>query len=709
MDPYAPCLCGSGKKVKFCCQAILPEMSKIERLQENNQPRMALKVIDKLLKEHKENGWLVTQKAMALFNDDSFVEARDCLLSFLRKEQEHPLANALLAIAVSQLEPIEKAKKVIHRAFIKSMAAEPHLVSLLASKLVSNYLEQGLDMAARQHMAIVMRLGNEEERQRTLMAMLELDSDTSVPYPLRGPHPLPRYTPNDELLAQFKKSQRLYVNGCFSESADILDKLTESDPNSPELWHTIGLMRAWDGDEEAAAKALHTAARLYNDFETTVDLETIAQLLDRRLLQNTVASRLVTYNVETLSRLLTRLDNDDHLCRVPVLEGATRSAAAATYDVLDREIPTEAELENLTLETAPRSIARITLVDQTQSEKSPVAHITGIEGERLHKALEMFEKAAGEMATRQAVAEDAVPNSDVTSYIPKDELVLIESAYFPPKTPVSVRKRMQQEFVHSSIKQTWLNTPQSALNDKSPLEAASDASLKVQLAAAVRVFDSFMDRRDLILDQDQLCEQLGIPKPESLPVSDGMDLYALTVPQMQHLDFKEMSDELFNKVMQRALVLKHCGHGYQVLNELLQNRPALVQDNIEDAQQAYATVADICSRSMKDQEALQWIEQGYVFAKDQGAKFENLLMWKMRELSFRAQNQDDPKIKDLLLELWNHYGSKLPVVRQRLQEFVNAMDIDAPWENAILLPSDAGWSEAATAAPQGAKKLWLGD
>ncbi len=92
----------------------------------------------------------------------------------------------MLALAVSQSDTIEKSKKVIHRAFLKSMASEPQLVAILAGKLVSNYLEEGQDMAARQHMAIVLRLGSEEDRQRTLMAMLELDADTSVPYPLRG-------------------------------------------------------------------------------------------------------------------------------------------------------------------------------------------------------------------------------------------------------------------------------------------------------------------------------------------------------------------------------------------------------------------------------------------------------------------------------------------------------------------------------------------
>src|SRR5690606_34818064 len=117
MDSYSLCPCGSGKKIKFCCQAILPEMGKIERLQQNNQPRMALQLIDKLLKEHQDNAWLNNQRAMALIGDERYDEARDALVAFLRKNPDHPLSNGLLALAMTELEPMAQCKKVIHRAF----------------------------------------------------------------------------------------------------------------------------------------------------------------------------------------------------------------------------------------------------------------------------------------------------------------------------------------------------------------------------------------------------------------------------------------------------------------------------------------------------------------------------------------------------------------------------------------------------------------
>ncbi len=712
MDPYAPCPCGSEKKVKFCCQAILPEMAKIERLQENNQPHMALQLIDKLLKEHSDNGWLVTQRAMALFNDDAFEEARDGLVPFLRNNPEHPLANALLALAVAQSTPMEKSKKVIHRAFLKSMASEPQIVAILAGKLVSHFLEEGHDMAARQHMAIVLRLGSEEDRQRTLMAMLELDADTGVPYPLRGGHPLPNYEADAELQSQLKKAQRLYIHGCFSEAADLWDKMAEQDPATPELWHTIGLLRAWDGDEASAASALHKAAGLYKDDDKAIDLETLAQLLDRRQRENSVVSRLRSYETDSLSKLLTRLDNEDRMCRVPILD--QQAEISASYDLLNQNLPTEAELEELTLENAPRSIGRLTLIDKRDSSSPATAHITAIEGERLDTSIEIFEKAAGELVSLTEKDEEESEDSDIVAWYATDELALTESAFFPPKTPANIRRDLRREFVHSCIHETWLDSPQKALDDRSPREAADIEEMKVPLAAAIRVFDAFLDRRDIILDQNQLREDLKLTHPTPIPPNDDLDLNTLTVTQLQDINFEGMSDELFDLVMQRALVIKHCGFGYRVLTEFLENRPELAKKNQRESEQAYATLADICSRSLREEEAIEWINHGFERTKAEGGPFEAQLMWKMRELQFRAKDLEDPQLNSLLLELWNNYGAKLPAVRERLSEFITAMEIDPPWENAIVTPQslgDAGtnWSAETEETATGEKKLWLPD
>ncbi|MFN9034852.1 MAG: SEC-C metal-binding domain-containing protein [Planctomyces sp.] len=37
LDSYALCICGSGKKLKFCCQDVLPELSLASTLRDNKK------------------------------------------------------------------------------------------------------------------------------------------------------------------------------------------------------------------------------------------------------------------------------------------------------------------------------------------------------------------------------------------------------------------------------------------------------------------------------------------------------------------------------------------------------------------------------------------------------------------------------------------------------------------------------------------------
>lgn len=715
MDSYALCPCGSGKKVKFCCQAILPEMGKIERLQQNNQPRMALQLIDKLLKDHEENTWLNNQRAMALIGDERYTEARDGLVAFLRKNPDHPLSNGLLALAMTELEPIAQCKKVIHRAFLKSIAAEPRIVAILAGKLVNHFISVNQDMAARQHMAVVLRLEREEERQRVLMAMLEMDADTSIPYPLRGAQPLPQYQPPEGLAPQFKKAQRLLVHACFSEAADLLDQVAQQDSESPQLWHMIGLMRAWDGDEARAATALHRAAKLYPDFDQAVDVETIAQLLERRQPENMIAARMTSFNVDSLSRLLTRLDNEDRLCRMQLEENIARSGVSAMYDVLDRPLPPDRELDNLTMETVPRTIGQITLFDRQEDGTAAVAHVNALEGDHLQNTLRVFTAAAGELA-HPAPAEEGGNESDadILAWYPAEEITLSEAVFYPPKISNSLRHNLHREFSRKCSDVTWEQTPSRALGGKTPLEAATDESLKVPLAAALRVFDSFMDRRSMILDKASLRQRLNISTPAPIVPTEEMDLNTLSVSQLERLETAQLSDKLFDRILQRGLVVRHCGLGYRLLTELLDKRPELVAAQPQDAEQAFITLADICIRSLRDEEALHWVDRGLQFAKTKQLPFETQMMWKMRELSLRAAEPNDSKFKEVLLELWNHYGSKVPMVRTRLEEFVQSLGIEPPWNQAVLTPQlGAGgigtWSADTAQTSTSEKKLWLPD
>ena len=64
LDPYSYCPCGSGKKLKFCCQDLAAEMQRIHEMLEGGQRAAALEYIESLEKKFPDRADLVTTKAL---------------------------------------------------------------------------------------------------------------------------------------------------------------------------------------------------------------------------------------------------------------------------------------------------------------------------------------------------------------------------------------------------------------------------------------------------------------------------------------------------------------------------------------------------------------------------------------------------------------------------------------------------------------------
>ena len=120
LNPYDPCACGSGKKLKFCCLNIADEMDRIVRLSTGNQPHVALQQLETLARKFPENPWVGTTRAIILLEQGEASTARDVLRALIEHQPDHEFVIVLLAAALFQADGFDAAKKAIHRAFQKS-------------------------------------------------------------------------------------------------------------------------------------------------------------------------------------------------------------------------------------------------------------------------------------------------------------------------------------------------------------------------------------------------------------------------------------------------------------------------------------------------------------------------------------------------------------------------------------------------------------
>jgi tetratricopeptide (TPR) repeat protein len=707
MDSYAPCPCGSGKKVKFCCQPILGEMEKIERLLENNQPHMALQQLEKLDKAHPGNPWVVTRQALTYINDGRPAEAERALRPFLKAHPDHALANVLYGIASFNAQGYPEARRAVHRAFRKGAAQESSLVSSLAASIAGWYLSDGRPMAARQHMALALRLGSPEQRKQAFGALLELDGDPSVSYPLRGAHQPPVYVGPDSHKDQARKAQQLSIVGCWQEGAELLEGVAAVDNESAELWHLVGLFRVWDGMDDPAAEALHKAADRYQDFEQAVECETLAQLLEQFAPDRTRKMRVRQYRVESVSRLLTQLDALPQCVRVDrrLDEEATAGDPAARYLILDRP---GRDISAATPETTPKFLARLAVFDRSEDDDSPAqAFLSGMEGAPLDAATQSFLAAAAGLASPEPLGDE--PDADVTGLVPQEQVGLFQNFYFPAGMRGADRRRVQQEEWQTVINERWPNTPLRALGGKTPVEAASDPELRVALAGAIDVLDVFCAARSYILPVNELRSRFGLPPVAPLAVGAELNLNTLSFMQLKRLDLQALGSEQLQQVVQRAMLMRHPGVVRDVLTHAIES--GVLESQKIDPQQAYSTLADIHRDALQPEQALEWIARGREAAQQATEhRFERTLQWRMREMTVRVDDPEDPATSELLRDMWQTYGSKLPWMRDQLNDLVGMLQIDPPWGGVVVSSSvaeDAGnWSPAESSAG-GEKKLWL--
>jgi tetratricopeptide (TPR) repeat protein len=721
IDVYAPCLCGSGKKLKFCCNAIVTEMIRIRKLQQNHQALQALQLLDDLEKKHPENTWILTTKATALVEDGRSVEAKQILNDLLESNPDHLLALALSAMVSLTTDGFEASKRVIHRAFQRCAAVFPDIIFGMAMGIAASLFIQQKYMASRQHLALAMRLALEKSQPEIFRQLLEFDGDTEIPYPLRGVHALAKFAPDDdEQLKEAEKGVRLSNIGCWALSARIFTNMTETNPNDAALWQNVGLCHAWDGHEVEAAKAFHKAAELYEDYDTAVEFETLAQLLDLGSSEDVLNVKSLQFNVESVGKILTILDEQDRLVRVQISPDEVDEDTilpAAIYNLLDRSLPADGSKEPLTIETIPNVLAEISVYDHNPLKDEPARiFIIGFEGEELQQSQAVLEEAVGEQIT----SPDEEESERVLETLPRDLHQLHWRWFFPPNTPAKLRKSLEKQKWDLLVQDVWPDTPLSGIQGKTPLDASADPDLKIRLAAAVMVLDSYADRNLQILDASPLYERLGIAAPTQLELTPQTSWNALSAMQMHRLPIADLTDEQLAGNLNRALLIHHSDYLYKILTEILK-RPACVEKI--DCDRAYLTLAELCRERSQNKEALEWIVKGQELAESGENTFEIVLQWKLREMVSRLDDldgTDDPELTSLLKHLWDYYGPKVPQLRTYLATLVNTYGLKSPWENgnSIVTPQTASeaptqegiWTPDAQSDPasnEGEKKLWL--
>ncbi|WP_339730209.1 tetratricopeptide repeat protein [uncultured Gimesia sp.] len=724
IDSYDPCPCNSGKKYKFCCHSIGDEISKISHLHETHQTATALQLLERLKKNYPDQPLSYITEAQILMAERRFEDALKPLQQCLEHDPDHPAAHSLLATSTFLALGYKQAQKTIYTALQKCAAADVSLATPLAISIAIALQMRGYFLAAREHFALAMRVASQEYKQNLFMNLLEFDGDDQIPYQFRGVHILQRCPiENDEQQETFEKAQRLANLGCYRLAANLFKQIAEA-TNQATLWKNAAFCYAWATDENQAAELFHQAATIEDDFAESVELETLAQLLDLNNTGEVVESVEKIYELESLSKFLTLLEQHPQLLRgnVPTPEQEQEldeRTPVAYFQIVDSPIDMESKGEDITLENVPVVIGDIDVFDaDRQLGQSGLVRLYAYEGDQITAAEKLFDEALGEQGKQEcglkAVEQDDELANNPLSPVPVEQWPLFFRWSFPQKMPIIKRRELEAQQWKILISETWSNTKLAGLDGKTPQEAVGNEELKIELTAAAYVLDAQVLALGHFLNFDELDPHLGISELPELSVDESSHFNTCSSMTQNRIPVKALTDPQLMYVFNRALLIRHPRFLYDVLIEIL-NRDECKKE--VDLDRVYSTLTEICHKRNLREEMLSWIHKGQENARGQSDKaFESELQWKMRELSFRLEDTTDPELSGFMKQIWDRYGKKTPQIKEYLKAFAQAFDLDIPWmKEAILL--DAGhttaegiWSPGEGApddASDSGQKLWL--
>ncbi len=728
LDVYAVCPCGSGKKLKFCCHGLEGSIEQVVRHQSAKQYKQALQLLNALDKKHPQSAWVKNLQAFTLMMDKRGPEAIGPLTKVLQVQPDNLYSISLFGLASFLGSGWKAGKTAIQRAFQRCSNEYPHIIYFLARSVAEFMGSVGSPLAHRQYLGLAMRLASEENRENVFMELIEFDGDTKIPYILRGSHDLVPVAGDEAFEKEVRKSAKLAFLGCNEAAGGLFAKLAETAETElaalsgddaakkrvavASLWWNSGLCRAWDGDEKAAAEALHRSAKHSDEFEAAVEAETLAQTLGRRG-DREHAHRVVqsTYKVKMVSKLLTLLDATPLFVRLPPPEGQAPDPRqpVATYRVLDKNPVIGSDSASYSLDTVPRVAAEIVVfASAAPGQQEAALAIIGIEGESFTDSLAKLEAAGGE-EIEKLTAPGTGESISTNSVFEKEFLPLQYKRHFEASTPLGIIRRINRDNWSKFLTNDWPEMPLAALGGKTPKQAIGDDSVRVPLAAWLQQIDMYADRFGLPFDVPDERAKYSLPVATPRDVNEHTSVGTLSVLQFARLPFDKLSDQQLVAAFKRAALIQHKGSLRSLLLTIVERTSC--HDQLDMAR-VYRFLSDLGSLLMETSEAIRWLDKERARTVSASEQFEHELDCDMRELRYRLDDPHDPACSNLLRRMWEHYGTKVPELRGYVTGIVNHYKVAAPWmtdgEAVGAITSGGVWTpESAAEKPAGENKLWL--
>jgi hypothetical protein len=695
VDPYAPCPCGSGKKLKFCCTDLVGDIEKIHRMIEGDQPRAALHHAEQTLVKHPRRSSLLDLKATLEMSLDEMDAAGETIREFLEVDPNNPAAHACEAMYLAATEKGSLAVQSLQRALALVDRNMPQRVFEAIGVVGRALLNEGQIVAAQAHLWLHVGLAPEKDA-RALELIVNLNHYSGMPLLLRDQLRMHDWPADASWRPEAEKASRLAELGKWQGAVEIIDRLGRTHGADPTLVYNRTVLGGWLADDRALVAGLHAFAQLEVPLDDAVEAEAIAQLLDPQSKEDLLDSVVRVYPVADSDRLVERLSSDHRVQSFEVdpaeFAGKEQPRPRQTFVLLDRPLP--ATGEGITRHDVPSLVGVIAIFGR-QTDREERLELTTDRGPAFDKAVAALEEICGD-------ALDKLSEERVVGAITPTEQALNWRWHFPADTPPDLRRRLIAEQRHSAIIERWPDVSRPGLGGKTPREVAGDPGMRIPLLAAVLILEQGSNSRGDATSIAVLRDKLGLPQQEAIEPAD-VDVVHLPMVRVARLNLESVADEDLVQLYRRSVLVAAKNATVKLAREAI-SRPSIAK---------WIPPADAYRRLIAaeddDAQALALIQE----ARDRSDKAgESTAPWDLAELELHIASGNGQAAQTMLARIEQMHMDDPQVasaVYQLLYEagVIRPEDLAAAQHAATHRPAPALAGAGASARPD--SQIWTPD
>lgn len=543
LDPYSPCPCGSGKKLKFCCADVAADIEKVHKMMAGEQPHAALKHVEKLLEKQPDRASLLDLRASLELSLHEFDLAQKTIDHFVAKHPKNPAAHAQKAVLLAATHAGTAAIGTLQDALELLDSDMPLRVFEAIGAVGHALLLEGELISARGHLLLYAGIAPDGDNL-ALELLLRMNLQSGLPLLMREYLVLHEAPPDAAWKVEFDYAMRASGRGQWRAAEGIFSSLRDKVGAEPAIVYNLAVVRGWMGDVQSFASGLHEFARLAVPEYQAVEAEALAQLVDPDMTDPVLETVRIAYEVKDEDALSERLVDDKRVEDYPMNSDELDEEAIrprSTHILLDRPVP--AVSPELSREDIPRVLGFLSFFGKRTDRAAQIELTTDRNQsfERVNSLLaEVAGDALGDVLEEQVVAEKSL-----------SEESLSWRWRLPPGMPSDQRRRLVAQERHEALLERWPSAPRAALGGKSPRDAVGDPELKIALLASALIIEQAAVEVDELELFATLREHLQLPPYETIDPAT-VNLSQISIVRVPHLDLAKLSDQQLMTLLDRA-------------------------------------------------------------------------------------------------------------------------------------------------------------